>query len=151
LKAVLGTCILKLSALLKPDSPSARIVKLCGDGLLECGASPAMIEEYSVVLADGPELLALAQRGLAYWAIASARRTTGKTTGAALDAITAPSEARRHWIRLPIFPTLCTRTTNREDHGHTRSQQYRPEGTLPSSRTAVAIAISPPTVANTRD
>lgn len=61
MKAVLDTCILKLASLPNPDSPSALIVKLCWEGLLECWASPAMLEEYSVVLADEPELLALAQ------------------------------------------------------------------------------------------
>ncbi|MBM3883251.1 MAG: PIN domain-containing protein [Verrucomicrobia bacterium] len=61
MKAVLDTCILKLASLPNPHNPTALIVKLCWDGLLECWASPAMQEEYSVVLADEPELLALVQ------------------------------------------------------------------------------------------
>jgi predicted nucleic acid-binding protein len=61
LKAVLDTCILKLVSLPNPNNPAALIVKLCWDGLLECWASPAMQEEYSAVLADQPELLALVQ------------------------------------------------------------------------------------------
>lgn len=61
MKAVLDTCILKLASLPNPHNPAALIVKLCWRGLLECWASPAMQEEYSVVLADEPELLALVQ------------------------------------------------------------------------------------------
>jgi predicted nucleic acid-binding protein len=61
LKAVLDTCVLKLASLPNPNNPAALIVKLCWDGLLECWASPAIQEEYSVVLADEPELLALVQ------------------------------------------------------------------------------------------
>ena len=61
MKAILDTCILKLATLPNPDNPSALIVKLCWVGRLECWASPAMLEEYSVVLADEPELLGLIQ------------------------------------------------------------------------------------------
>ena len=61
MKAVLDTCVLKLATLPNPNNASALIVKLCWDGLLECWASPAMLEEYAVVLAYEPELLALVQ------------------------------------------------------------------------------------------
>lgn len=59
MKAVLDTCILKLATLPRTDNPSALIVKLAASGLLECWASPAMLEEYAAVLPDEPELLAL--------------------------------------------------------------------------------------------
>jgi predicted nucleic acid-binding protein len=61
LKAVLDTCVLKLASLPNPDNPAALIVRLCWDGLLDCWAAPAIQEEYSVVLADEPELLAVVQ------------------------------------------------------------------------------------------
>lgn len=59
MKAVLETCILKLATLPRTDNPSALIVKLAVAALLECWASPAMLEEYAAVLAEEPELLAL--------------------------------------------------------------------------------------------
>jgi hypothetical protein len=49
LKAVLDTCILELATFPNPNNPAALIVSLCAQGLLECWASPAMLEEYSVV------------------------------------------------------------------------------------------------------
>jgi hypothetical protein len=61
LKAILDTCILKLATFPNLDNPAALIVSMCAQGLLECWASPAMLEEYSIVLADEPEVLALVQ------------------------------------------------------------------------------------------
>ncbi len=61
MKIVLDTCVLKLATLPNPNNPSALIVKLCWEGLMECWASPSMLEEYSVVLAEEPELLTLVQ------------------------------------------------------------------------------------------
>jgi predicted nucleic acid-binding protein len=59
LKLVLDTCVLKLATFPRLDNPAALIVKLGWDGLAECWASPAILDEYSVVLASEPELLAL--------------------------------------------------------------------------------------------
>lgn len=53
--------MLKLATLPQPNNVSALIVRLCWDGLLECWASPAILEEYCVVLSDEPEVLALIQ------------------------------------------------------------------------------------------
>lgn len=61
MKAVLDTCIPKLASLPNPDNPSALIVKLSWEGLLECWASPAMLEKYSLVLSEEPERLTLVQ------------------------------------------------------------------------------------------
>lgn len=58
---VLDTCILKLATLRRPENFSALIVRLCWDGWLDCAMSPAMFEEYAVVLAEHRETLALAQ------------------------------------------------------------------------------------------
>jgi predicted nucleic acid-binding protein len=61
LKTVLDTCILKLATLPNKNNASALIIKLCWDGLIECWVSPAMLEEYSAVLPEEPELLGLVQ------------------------------------------------------------------------------------------
>ena|SRR5947209_1648169 len=45
LKAVLDTCILKLATLPNPTNYSALIVSLWWEGLVECSAAPAMLEE----------------------------------------------------------------------------------------------------------
>lgn len=58
LRAVLDTCVLKLATLPTPVNPAALIVELSLAGLLECWASPAMIEEYTEVLHDHPDFLA---------------------------------------------------------------------------------------------
>lgn len=58
-KLVLDTCVLKLATFPRPDNPSALIVRLGWAGVVECWASPAILEEYSIVLASEPELLAL--------------------------------------------------------------------------------------------
>lgn len=61
MKAVHDTCILKLATLPNADNPAALIVSLFAGGLLECWAFPAILEEYSFVLAAEPEVLALVQ------------------------------------------------------------------------------------------
>jgi predicted nucleic acid-binding protein len=61
LKVVLDTCILKLATLPNADNPAALIVALAAAGLFELWASPAILEEYSTVLAEEPEVLALVQ------------------------------------------------------------------------------------------
>ena len=57
MKLVLDTCVLKLATLPNPVNPAALIVELCLAGKLQPWASPAMIEEYSEVLAEFPSLL----------------------------------------------------------------------------------------------
>ena len=60
LKLVLDTCVLKLATLPRPANSAALIVKLGLAQIVECWVSPAILEEYSTVLAASPELLALA-------------------------------------------------------------------------------------------
>ncbi len=52
MKLVLDTCVLKLATLPNPVNPAALIVELGWAERLEFWASPAMIEEYTEVLAD---------------------------------------------------------------------------------------------------
>lgn len=58
MKVVLDTCILKLATFPADDNPSALIAVLGLHGLFEWWASPAILDEYSYVLADEPEWLA---------------------------------------------------------------------------------------------
>jgi predicted nucleic acid-binding protein len=65
LKVVLDTCILKLATLPNEDNPAALILALAWAELIACWASPAILEEYSIVLASEPELLAMVQQRFA--------------------------------------------------------------------------------------
>ena len=58
LKVVLDTCVLKLATFPAADNPAALIVELGLSGQVEWWATPAILDEYSHVLADEPELLA---------------------------------------------------------------------------------------------
>jgi predicted nucleic acid-binding protein len=58
LKVVLDTCILKLGTLPNPNNAAAAIYSLVARGLIETWATPAILDEYSVVLNDFPELVA---------------------------------------------------------------------------------------------
>ncbi len=58
MKVVLDTCILKLATFPANDNPSALIVELALAALIEWWASPAILDEYSHVLADEPTFLA---------------------------------------------------------------------------------------------
>jgi len=64
LKLVLDTCILKLATFTAADNPSALIVELGLQGLVELWASPAMLEEYADVLTNEPNFLAEMSRCL---------------------------------------------------------------------------------------
>jgi predicted nucleic acid-binding protein len=57
LRAVLDTCILKLATLSNPVNRAALIVELALRRRIEMWASPAMLEEYTEVLAAEPEFL----------------------------------------------------------------------------------------------
>jgi putative PIN family toxin of toxin-antitoxin system len=61
LKVVLDTCVLKLATLPNSDNPAALIVALVANQLIEMWVSPAILEEYSVVLARDAEVLAVIQ------------------------------------------------------------------------------------------
>lgn len=58
MKLVLDTCILKLATFPAADNPSALIVELGLQKLVEIWASPAMLDEYADVLATEPDFLA---------------------------------------------------------------------------------------------
>lgn len=55
---VLDTCILKLATFPRPDNPAALIVELALRGWIETWASPAVLDEYSIVLDDDADFLA---------------------------------------------------------------------------------------------
>jgi putative PIN family toxin of toxin-antitoxin system len=57
LKLVVDTCVLKLATFPVRDNPSARIVQLAFQSHLEWWASPAIVDEYTNVLSDEPELM----------------------------------------------------------------------------------------------
>lgn len=64
MKLVLDTCILKLATFTAADNPSALIVELGLQELLELWASPAILDEYADVLIDEPDFLAEVSRCL---------------------------------------------------------------------------------------
>lgn len=55
---MLDTCVLKLVTLRNQPNRAADIFALAVAGAVECWMSAAMFEEYSVVLADRPDMLA---------------------------------------------------------------------------------------------
>ena len=57
MKVVLDTCVLKLATFPTLDNPSALILEFALRNLLELWVTPAILEEYSYVLADEPEVL----------------------------------------------------------------------------------------------
>lgn len=58
MRVVLDTCILKLATFPSENNASAAIYELAHDGLIEAWLTPAILEEYSDVLGDYPELVA---------------------------------------------------------------------------------------------
>jgi len=56
-KIVIDTCVLKLATFTSANNPAAMIVQLAVGNLLEWWGSPAILDEYSSVLADEPEFL----------------------------------------------------------------------------------------------
>ena len=61
MKVVVDTCVLKLATLPNADNPAALVVALAAAARIELWASPAMLEEYSTVLATESATLALVQ------------------------------------------------------------------------------------------
>ena len=57
MKVVIDTCILKLATFPGPANPSALIVQLGFDDIVEWWGSPAILDEYSHVMDDEPRLL----------------------------------------------------------------------------------------------
>jgi hypothetical protein len=58
LRVVLDTCILKLATFPSENNASAAIYELAHSGLIEAWVTPAILEEYSDVLGEHPELVA---------------------------------------------------------------------------------------------
>jgi predicted nucleic acid-binding protein len=58
LRVVLDTCILKLATFPSENNASAAIYELAHAGLIEAWVTPAILEEYSDVLGEYPELVA---------------------------------------------------------------------------------------------
>jgi predicted nucleic acid-binding protein len=58
LRVVLDTCILKLATFPSDHNASALIYELAHAGLIEAWVTPAILEEYSDVLGEHPELVA---------------------------------------------------------------------------------------------
>lgn len=58
MRVVLDTCILKLATFPVENNASALIFELARGGLIEAWVTPAILEEYSDVLADHPEFVA---------------------------------------------------------------------------------------------
>ena len=58
MRVVLDTCILKLATFPSENNASAAIYELAHSGLIEAWVTPAILEEYSDVLGEHPELVA---------------------------------------------------------------------------------------------
>ena len=58
MKVVLDTCVLKLATFPAEDNPSALVVALGLRRILRWWTTPAILDEYSSVMADAPDLLA---------------------------------------------------------------------------------------------
>lgn len=58
MRVVLDTCILKLATFPGENNPSALIFELVRGGLIDAWVSPAILEEYAVVLGDHPDFVA---------------------------------------------------------------------------------------------
>jgi predicted nucleic acid-binding protein len=118
-KTVLDTCVLKLATLPNLDNPSALIGKLFWERLIECWGSPSILEEYSWVLADEPELLAMVQqRFLVCYPLTRLNcirhepdnRFVECALAVDADYLITVNTARGHFDRTGVWPEPCGHT-----------------------------------------